>query len=72
MRLQSLVLPSGFKGTTWRVRTRFRRQDARAQGMDCGVPFCIEGSAARKPDSRLNDLVYRDQWRAAMKQLLDR
>jgi glutamate synthase (NADPH/NADH) small chain len=44
-----------------------RRQAARC--MDCGIPFCHDGCPVDNLIPNWNDLVYRDQWRAALKTL---
>jgi glutamate synthase (NADPH) small chain len=41
-----------------------RAQAARC--MDCGIPFCHEGCPVNNIIPTWNDLVYRDQWRAAL------
>jgi glutamate synthase (NADPH) small chain len=40
-----------------------------ARCMDCGVPFCHSGCPLGNLIPDWNDLVYRDQWRAAIDQL---
>src|SRR5881397_3333822 len=37
--------------------------------MDCGIPFCHEGCPVNNLIPDWNNLVYRDQWRAALKAL---
>src|ERR1700745_56108 len=44
-----------------------RTQAARC--MDCGIPFCHEGCPVNNLIPDWNNLVYRDQWRAALKTL---
>ena len=44
-----------------------RKQAARC--MDCGIPFCHDGCPVNNLIPSWNDLVYRDQWRAALKTL---
>ncbi len=44
-----------------------RKQAARC--MDCGIPFCHDGCPVNNLIPSWNDLVYRDQWRAALKAL---
>ena len=44
-----------------------RKQAARC--MDCGIPFCHEGCPVNNLIPDWNNLVYRDQWRAALKML---
>jgi glutamate synthase (NADPH) small chain len=44
-----------------------RKQAARC--MDCGIPFCHDGCPVNNIIPTWNDLVYRDQWRAALKVL---
>jgi glutamate synthase (NADPH/NADH) small chain len=42
-----------------------RKQAGRC--MDCGIPFCHDGCPVNNIIPTWNDLVYRDQWRAALK-----
>ena len=42
---------------------RLREQGARC--MDCGIPFCHQGCPVNNLIPDWNNLVYRDQWRAA-------
>ncbi|MBV9861367.1 MAG: glutamate synthase subunit beta [Alphaproteobacteria bacterium] len=44
-----------------------RAQAARC--MDCGIPFCHEGCPVNNQIPDWNNLVYRDQWRAALRNL---
>ena len=44
-----------------------RKQAARC--MDCGIPFCHEGCPVNNLIPDWNNLVYRDQWRTALKTL---
>jgi glutamate synthase (NADPH/NADH) small chain len=47
-------------------------EQLRAQGarcMDCGIPFCHQGCPLGNLIPDWNDLVYRDQWRAALERL---
>jgi len=44
-----------------------RKQAARC--MDCGIPFCHEGCPVNNLIPDWNNLVYRDQWRTALKAL---
>ena len=37
--------------------------------MDCGIPFCHQGCPVNNQIPDLNNLVYRDQWRAALENL---
>ncbi len=46
---------------------KLRRQGARC--MDCGIPFCHQGCPLGNLIPDWNDLVYRDQWRAALDRL---
>jgi glutamate synthase (NADPH/NADH) small chain len=46
---------------------RLRAQGARC--MDCGIPFCHQGCPLGNLIPDWNDLVYRDQWRAALDRL---
>src|ERR1700737_198990 len=56
---RELVLPA----TTEQVRA----QGARC--MDCGIPFCHQGCPLGNLIPDWNDLVFRDQWRAAIDRL---
>ena len=50
----------------------FPPEKLRAQGarcMDCGIPFCHQGCPLGNLIPDWNDLVYRDQWRAALDRL---
>ena len=40
-----------------------------ARCMDCGIPFCHDGCPVNNLIPAWNDLVYRDQWQAALKTL---
>ena len=40
-----------------------------ARCMDCGIPFCHQGCPVNNLIPDWNNLVYRDQWRAAMENL---
>ena len=54
--------------TASRSTTRSPRRSSAAQGarcMDCGIPFCHQGCPLGNLIPDWNDLVYRDQWRAA-------
>jgi glutamate synthase (NADPH/NADH) small chain len=57
----------------WReVYEPFAEADTRAQGarcMDCGIPFCHEGCPLGNLIPEWNDLVYRDDWSAAIERL---
>ena len=44
-----------------------REQGARC--MDCGIPFCHQGCPLGNLIPDWNDLVYRDQWHAAIDRL---
>ena len=44
-----------------------RKQAARC--MDCGIPFCHDGCPVNNLIPNWNDLVYRDQWRTALRSL---
>src|SRR5579859_3780991 len=46
---------------------KMREQGARC--MDCGIPFCHQGCPLGNLIPDWNDLVYRDQWRAAIDRL---
>ena len=47
--------------------TEVGRQAARC--MDCGIPFCHQGCPVNNQIPDWNNLVYRDQWRAALENL---
>ena len=54
------------------VYNPFPEDKLRAQGarcMDCGIPFCHQGCPLGNLIPDWNDLVYRDQWRAAIDRL---
>jgi glutamate synthase (NADPH) small chain len=57
----------------WReVYEPFPTESARQQGarcMDCGIPFCHEGCPLGNLIPEWNDLVYRDDWSAAIERL---
>ena len=37
--------------------------------MDCGIPFCHQGCPVNNQIPDFNNLVYRDQWKAALENL---
>ncbi|HEX4862877.1 MAG TPA: glutamate synthase subunit beta, partial [Acidimicrobiales bacterium] len=54
------------------VYNPFPEEKLRAQGarcMDCGIPFCNDGCPLGNLIPDWNDLVYRDQWHAAIDRL---
>src|ERR1700757_4374338 len=54
------------------VYNPFPEDKLRAQGarcMDCGIPFCHQGCPLGNLIPDWNDLVYRDQWKAAIDRL---
>ncbi len=54
------------------VYNPFPEEKLRAQGarcMDCGIPFCHQGCPLGNLIPDWNDLVYRDQWQAAIDRL---
>ena len=57
----------------WReVYEPFDEESTRQQGarcMDCGIPFCHEGCPLGNLIPEWNDLVYRDDWSAAIERL---
>jgi glutamate synthase (NADPH/NADH) small chain len=61
------------RGRSWREfvnplsDSENRRQAARC--MDCGIPFCHDGCPVNNLIPDWNNLVYRDQWRAALRTL---
>ncbi|HWA59991.1 MAG TPA: hypothetical protein VG939_01380, partial [Caulobacteraceae bacterium] len=44
-------------------------RDQAARCMNCGIPFCHQGCPVNNQIPDWNDLVYRDQWRAALENL---
>src|SRR5579864_9438999 len=44
-------------------------RDQASRCMDCGIPFCHQGCPLGNLIPDWNDLVYRDQWRAAIDRL---
>ncbi len=44
-------------------------QDQAARCMDCGIPFCHQGCPVNNMIPDWNNLVYRDQWQAALETL---
>jgi glutamate synthase (NADPH/NADH) small chain len=51
---------------------RLSDEDAKIQGarcMDCGIPFCIQGCPVNNLIPDWNDLVYRQDWKAAIEAL---
>ena len=44
-------------------------RDQGARCMDCGIPFCHQGCPLGNLIPDWNDLVYRDQWKAALERL---
>jgi len=44
-------------------------RDQAARCMDCGIPFCQQGCPVNNQIPDWNDLVYRDHWEAAIKNL---
>src|ERR1039458_4871909 len=63
----------GARVKTWKEFTKplpaeeIGRQAARC--MDCGIPFCHQGCPVNNQIPDWNNLVYRDQWRAALDNL---
>jgi glutamate synthase (NADPH/NADH) small chain len=54
------------------VYNPFPVEKLRAQGarcMDCGIPFCLQGCPLGNLIPDWNDLVFRDQWKAAIDRL---
>ncbi len=52
--------------------THLTDEDARTQGarcMDCGIPFCMSGCPVNNIIPDWNDLVYRQDWKAAIETL---
>src|ERR1700761_9208499 len=47
--------------------TEVARQASRC--MDCGIPFCHQGCPVNNQIPDFNNLVYRDQWKAALENL---
>ena len=51
---------------------RLSDEDAKVQGarcMDCGIPFCMQGCPVNNLIPDWNDLVYRQDWKAAIEAL---
>jgi glutamate synthase (NADPH) small chain len=48
-------------------RPTLRQQAARC--MDCGIPFCHQGCPVNNQIPDFNNLIYRDQWKAALDNL---
>ena len=51
---------------------RLSDEDAKTQGarcMDCGIPFCMQGCPVNNLIPDWNDLVYRQDWKAAIEAL---
>jgi glutamate synthase (NADPH/NADH) small chain len=51
---------------------RLSDEDAKVQGarcMDCGIPFCMQGCPVNNLIPDWNDLVYRQDWKAAIESL---
>ena len=51
---------------------RLSDEDAKLQGarcMDCGIPFCMQGCPVNNLIPDWNDLVYRQDWKAAIESL---
>jgi glutamate synthase (NADPH/NADH) small chain len=51
---------------------RLSDEDAKIQGarcMDCGIPFCMQGCPVNNLIPDWNDLVYRQDWKAAIESL---
>jgi glutamate synthase (NADPH/NADH) small chain len=65
--------PPGERINDWfEIYQEFPDDKLRAQGarcMDCGVPFCHTGCPLNNLIPDWNDLVYRDRWRDALRQL---
>jgi glutamate synthase (NADPH/NADH) small chain len=65
--------PSSERIRDWfEIYRPFPEETLRAQGarcMDCGVPFCHTGCPLNNIIPDWNDLVYRDRWREAIRQL---
>jgi glutamate synthase (NADPH/NADH) small chain len=65
--------PAAERLKTWREFVRplpqaeVGKQAARC--MDCGIPFCHQGCPVNNQIPDFNNLVYRDQWRAALENL---
>jgi glutamate synthase (NADPH/NADH) small chain len=56
-------------GEIYRIASAEAAAREGARCMDCGVPFCHDGCPLGNLIPDWNDLVYRDDWRAAIEQL---
>jgi glutamate synthase (NADPH) small chain len=69
-RIQEVALPPAERTRNYREFVlALRDGEASKQGarcMDCGIPFCMSGCPVNNVIPDWNDLVYREQWRAAL------
>jgi glutamate synthase (NADPH/NADH) small chain len=69
-RIEQVALPPAERVKNYREFVlALRDEDASKQGarcMDCGIPFCMSGCPVNNVIPDWNDLVYREQWRAAL------
>ena len=72
-RIQEVALPPPERVRNYREFVLALKDDeASKQGarcMDCGIPFCMSGCPVNNIIPDWNDLVYRQQWRAALEVL---
>jgi glutamate synthase (NADPH) small chain len=69
-RIEEVALPRAERVRNYReFILALNSDDASKQGarcMDCGIPFCMTGCPVNNIIPDWNDLVYREQWRAAL------
>ena len=69
-RIEEVALPPAERRRNYREFVlALKDADASTQGarcMDCGIPFCMTGCPVNNIIPDWNDLVYREQWRAAL------
>ncbi len=72
-RIEEVALPPAERRRNYREFVlALKDADASKQGarcMDCGIPFCMTGCPVNNIIPDWNDLVYREQWRAALEVL---
>jgi glutamate synthase (NADPH/NADH) small chain len=72
-RIEEVALPAAERRRNYREFVlALKDADASKQGarcMDCGIPFCMTGCPVNNIIPDWNDLVYREQWRAALEVL---
>src|SRR5215471_4363402 len=69
-RIEEVALPPAERLRNYREFVLALKSDEAAQQgarcMDCGIPFCMTGCPVNNIIPDWNDLVYREQWRAAL------